>query len=71
MVSVARAARCSRECYGAGLHRSELWIIEYAPTHARASQDIAVAVKQNLDGVMEDYGYHILQALVTDIDPDG
>lgn len=33
-------------------------------------QDIAVAVKHNLEGVMKEYGYQILQTLVTDIDPD-
>lgn len=34
------------------------------------TQDIAVAVKQNLEQVMSEYGYQILQALVTDMDPD-
>lgn len=33
-------------------------------------QDIAIAVKQQLGQVMEEYGYQILQALVTDMDPD-
>lgn len=32
--------------------------------------DIAVAVKQELDGVMEGFGYGIVKALVTDIIPD-
>lgn len=32
--------------------------------------DIAGAVKQELDAVMDDFGYSILKALVTDIDPD-
>ncbi|CAN0359372.1 unnamed protein product, partial [Discosporangium mesarthrocarpum] len=32
--------------------------------------DIAVAVKEQLDHVMSDYGYQILQALVTDMEPD-
>lgn len=33
-------------------------------------QDIAIAVKQQLEEVMKEYGYQILQALVTDMDPD-
>lgn len=32
--------------------------------------DIAQAVKSELDGVMDEFGYGILKALVTDIDPD-
>lgn len=32
--------------------------------------DIATAVKSELDGVMDDFGYGIIKALVTDIDPD-
>jgi regulator of protease activity HflC (stomatin/prohibitin superfamily) len=32
--------------------------------------DIATAVKGELDSVMEDFGYSIVKALVTDIDPD-
>ena len=32
--------------------------------------DIAVAVKQELTDVMDDFGYGIIKALVTDIDPD-
>lgn len=32
--------------------------------------DIAVAIKQELAGAMDDYGYGIVKALVTDIDPD-
>jgi regulator of protease activity HflC (stomatin/prohibitin superfamily) len=32
--------------------------------------DIAIAVKQELDGVMEGFGYGIVKALVTDIIPD-
>lgn len=32
--------------------------------------DIALAVKQELDAVMDDFGYSILKTLVTDIDPD-
>ncbi|CAN0545235.1 unnamed protein product, partial [Laminaria digitata] len=32
--------------------------------------DIAIAVKQQLEEVMKEYGYQILQALVTDMDPD-
>ena len=33
-------------------------------------EDIALAVKQELAIVMDDFGYNILQTLVTDIDPD-
>lgn len=33
--------------------------------------DIAQAVKEELDAVMDDFGYAIIKALVTDIDPDG
>ncbi|MGB4966924.1 MAG: SPFH domain-containing protein [Candidatus Saccharimonadales bacterium] len=33
--------------------------------------DIANAVKSELDQVMDDFGYGIVKALVTDIDPDG
>jgi regulator of protease activity HflC (stomatin/prohibitin superfamily) len=32
--------------------------------------DIAQAVKSELDAVMDDFGYQIIKALVTDIDPD-
>lgn len=32
--------------------------------------DIAVAIKNELSGAMDDYGYGIVKALVTDIDPD-
>jgi regulator of protease activity HflC (stomatin/prohibitin superfamily) len=32
--------------------------------------DIAMAVKKELDQVMDDFGYGIIKALVTDIDPD-
>lgn len=32
--------------------------------------DIALAVKSELDNVMDDFGYGIVKALVTDIDPD-
>lgn len=32
--------------------------------------DIAVAIKRELDEAMNDYGYGIIKALVTDIDPD-
>lgn len=32
--------------------------------------EIAQAVKQELDSVMDDFGYGIIKALVTDIDPD-
>ena len=32
--------------------------------------DIAKAVKEELDSVMDDFGYAIIKALVTDIDPD-
>ena len=33
-------------------------------------EDIAVAVKQNLSESMEEYGFTIVKALITDIDPD-
>ncbi|MGV6861277.1 MAG: SPFH domain-containing protein [Putridiphycobacter sp.] len=33
-------------------------------------EDIAVAVRQNLSDSMDDYGYSIIKALITDIDPD-
>jgi regulator of protease activity HflC (stomatin/prohibitin superfamily) len=33
-------------------------------------EDIAVAVRQNLSDSMDDYGYSIVKALITDIDPD-
>ena len=33
-------------------------------------EEIAVAVRQNLGDSMDDYGYTIIKALVTDIDPD-
>jgi len=32
--------------------------------------DIALAVKKELDSVMDDFGYSIIKTLVTDIDPD-
>lgn len=35
-----------------------------------AKDDIANAVKAELDAVMDDFGYGIIKALVTDIDPD-
>ncbi|CAN0035654.1 unnamed protein product, partial [Scytosiphon promiscuus] len=35
-----------------------------------SKEDIAVAVKEQLEQVMKEYGYQILQALVTDMDPD-
>jgi regulator of protease activity HflC (stomatin/prohibitin superfamily) len=33
-------------------------------------EDIAIAVRQNLSDSMDDYGYSIIKALITDIDPD-
>jgi regulator of protease activity HflC (stomatin/prohibitin superfamily) len=33
-------------------------------------EDIAKAVRQNLSDSMDDYGYNIVKALITDIDPD-
>lgn len=33
-------------------------------------EDIAMAVRQNLSESMDDYGYSIVKALITDIDPD-
>jgi len=35
-----------------------------------AKEDLALAVKNALSETMSDYGYQILQALITDIDPD-
>lgn len=32
--------------------------------------DVAIAIKRELEGAMNDYGYGIIKALVTDIDPD-
>jgi regulator of protease activity HflC (stomatin/prohibitin superfamily) len=32
--------------------------------------DLAIAVKEGLDEAMDEYGYNIVKALVTDIDPD-
>ena len=33
-------------------------------------EDIALAVQQNIHDSMTEYGYHIIKALITDIDPD-
>lgn len=33
-------------------------------------EEIAIAVRQNLGDSMDDYGYKIIKALITDIDPD-
>lgn len=33
-------------------------------------EDIALAVQRNIHDIMNEYGYHILKALITDIDPD-
>lgn len=33
-------------------------------------EDIALAVQQNIHAIMIEYGYHIIKALITDIDPD-
>lgn len=35
-----------------------------------AKEDLALAVKNALSATMSEYGYQILQALITDIDPD-
>ena len=35
-----------------------------------AKEDLALAVKNALQETMSEYGYQILQALITDIDPD-
>ena len=43
------------------------WGVVWMPARM---QDIAIAVKQQLEEVMKEYGYQILQALVTDMDPD-
>ena len=46
-------------------------ILEYFPTAPEATiSDIANAVKRELNDAMINYGYDIIKALVTDIDPD-
>lgn len=49
--------------------RSEVPRLELDDVFAR-KEDIAVAVQQNIQESMNEYGYHIIKALITDIDPD-
>jgi regulator of protease activity HflC (stomatin/prohibitin superfamily) len=49
--------------------RSEVPRLELDDVFAR-KEDIAVAVQQNIQESMNQYGYHIIKALITDIDPD-
>ena len=35
-----------------------------------AKEDLAIAVKNSLSSTMTAYGYQILNALITDLDPD-
>lgn len=49
--------------------RSEVPKMELDDVFAR-KEDIAVAVKHELAGHMDKYGYRIIQTLITDIDPD-
>jgi len=39
-------------------------------TAFEAKEDVARSVKESLDKVMHEYGYQIMQALVTDLQPD-
>lgn len=49
--------------------RSEVPKMELDDVFAK-KEDIAIAVRQNLSDSMDDYGYSIIKALITDIDPD-
>ena len=49
--------------------RSEVPRLELDDVFAR-KEDIAIAVQQNIQESMNQYGYHIIKALITDIDPD-
>lgn len=49
--------------------RSELPTLELDKVF-EAKEDLALAVKQALTQTMSDYGYQILQTLITDLDPD-
>jgi len=49
--------------------RAEVPKLELDDVFAK-KEDIAVAVRQNLSEIMDDYGYAIVKTLITDIDPD-
>jgi regulator of protease activity HflC (stomatin/prohibitin superfamily) len=49
--------------------RAEVPKLELDDVFAK-KEDIALAVQQNIHESMDEYGYHILKALITDIDPD-
>ena len=49
--------------------RAEVPKLELDDVFAK-KDDIAVAVQQNIANSMEQYGYNIIKALITDIDPD-
>lgn len=49
--------------------RAEVPRLELDDVFAK-KEDIALAVQRNIHDSMDEYGYHILKALITDIDPD-
>lgn len=49
--------------------RAEVPKLELDDVFAK-KDDIAIAVQQNIANSMEKYGFHIVKALITDIDPD-
>lgn len=49
--------------------RSEVPRLELDDVFAR-KEDIAIAVQRNIQESMDEYGYRIIKALITDIDPD-
>ena len=49
--------------------RAEVPKLELDDVFAK-KEDIAIAVQQNIHESMNDYGYQIIKALITDIDPD-
>lgn len=49
--------------------RAEVPRLELDDVFAK-KEDIALAVQANIHGSMTEYGYHIIKALITDIDPD-
>lgn len=49
--------------------RAEVPKLELDDVFAK-KEDIAVAVRNNLSEIMDDYGYAIVKTLITDIDPD-
>jgi len=49
--------------------RAEVPRLELDDVFAK-KEDIALAVQKNIHDSMDEYGYHILKALITDIDPD-